>query len=244
MKKDTVLNVFFSVLAIISLLLLLDKSGKFYWVQYVIVGLFFLFVLYDFLKAESKWNYIKAHPFELIALIPLNGIFQGAMIVRLFRLVVVFKRLKKLFPQVTGILEINGLGKVLKYTFVLIILSAIPITYFEPGIPTVTDGIWWAIVTATTVGYGDFAPVTSVGRITATILMFAGIGCIGMITGSVATYLVKSDEVDEDKEYIKKKIDVLESISNEEYELLLAVMEKKRSEQSANEAKQEETLRK
>lgn len=113
--------------------------------------------------------------------------------------------IQELFPEMTEILLANGLNEVLKFTFVVIMLSAFPIAYFEEGINSIAEGVWWAIVTTTTVGYGDIAPVTTGGRIVAVILMFTGIGCIGTITANVASYFYKTDDLNVDKEYLKKK---------------------------------------
>lgn len=49
---------------------------------------------------------------------------------------------------------------------------------------------WWFIVTITTVGYGDFSPVTSVGRIMASIIMLVGIGIIGLVIGKLAEFVI------------------------------------------------------
>ena len=54
---------------------------------------------------------------------------------------------------------------------------------------SVYDGLWWAVVTLTTVGYGDIQPVTASGRILATVAMFAGIGVIGSACGIMADAL-------------------------------------------------------
>ena len=54
---------------------------------------------------------------------------------------------------------------------------------------TVYDGLWWAVVTLTSVGYGDIQPVTAGGRILATVAMFAGIGVIGAAFGIMADAL-------------------------------------------------------
>ena len=54
---------------------------------------------------------------------------------------------------------------------------------------SVYDGLWWAVVTLTTVGYGDIQPVTAGGRILATVAMFAGIGVIGSACGIMADAL-------------------------------------------------------
>ena len=48
------------------------------------------------------------------------------------------------------------------------------------------DGVWWAISTMTTVGYGDFAPTTIPGRVIAIIVMLVGIGFIAILTAAIA----------------------------------------------------------
>ena len=52
------------------------------------------------------------------------------------------------------------------------------------------DAIWWGLVTITTVGYGDFYPVTTFGRLTGIFVMFAGIGIIGALASILASLLV------------------------------------------------------
>ena len=59
---------------------------------------------------------------------------------------------------------------------------------------SVYDGLWWAVVTLTTVGYGDIQPVTAGGRILATVAMFAGIGVIGSACGIMADALREAGE--------------------------------------------------
>jgi voltage-gated potassium channel len=52
------------------------------------------------------------------------------------------------------------------------------------------DALWWAFTTITTVGYGDRYPVTTTGRIIAVLLMIGGIAMLGIITGSLASWIV------------------------------------------------------
>jgi len=56
------------------------------------------------------------------------------------------------------------------------------------------DAMWWAIATITTVGYGDFFPVTAAGKVIAAALMLTGIGLLGVITASVAAWFISADE--------------------------------------------------
>ena len=52
------------------------------------------------------------------------------------------------------------------------------------------DSIWWAVVTSTTVGYGDRYPVSTPGRVMAVLLMFFGVSLVGVVTGNIASFLV------------------------------------------------------
>ncbi len=56
------------------------------------------------------------------------------------------------------------------------------------------SGVWWAIVTLTTVGYGDISPTTITGRLVAGMLMFSGIGLFSTLAAAVAAYFVGEDE--------------------------------------------------
>jgi voltage-gated potassium channel len=52
---------------------------------------------------------------------------------------------------------------------------------------TFADGLWWGVVTLTTVGYGDIVPITEKGRIAATFLMLTGVTTLGLIAGTLAS---------------------------------------------------------
>jgi len=56
------------------------------------------------------------------------------------------------------------------------------------------DGIWWAIVTASTVGYGDIAPSTVWGRLIAILLMLSGVGLVSTVAASITSYFLGQEE--------------------------------------------------
>ncbi|MDX2322088.1 MAG: potassium channel family protein, partial [Moritella sp.] len=62
------------------------------------------------------------------------------------------------------------------------------------NINTGIDALWWAFVTITTVGYGDYYPVTTGGRIIAALLMTAGVGLFGTFTGFISSWFVDGGE--------------------------------------------------
>lgn len=84
------------------------------------------------------------------------------------------------------------------YALIMIISSASAVAIFEGGpnsqFPTYHDALWWSTVTITTVGYGDFFPVSAGGRVVALILMLGGVGIFGAITANLASLLLKSPD--------------------------------------------------
>ncbi len=94
-------------------------------------------------------------------------------------------RLKHLYR----FLQQENVFYLLAITFMIVLGSGFLIAWFEPDI-SLASGIWWSIVTLTTVGYGDISPATLGGRILAVIIMFFGIGLLGMLSASLATILI------------------------------------------------------
>ena len=90
----------------------------------------------------------------------------------------------------------------------------------EPDVKSFSDGLWWALVTITTVGYGDITPMTSIGRLVASALMFLGLGLIASLTAVISVKFIQSfvdhhtnddvleklEEMQEDIDEIKRKI--------------------------------------
>jgi voltage-gated potassium channel len=109
--------------------------------------------------------------------------------------------------RVLAILSHRGLARVLLSAVGLLFLGAWLVLLFEdhaPGsnIHSYHDALWWAVVTVTTVGYGDRFPVSEGGRAVAVVLMLVGIGLIGVLTATVASFFVQ-EHTDANKDQLK-----------------------------------------
>jgi voltage-gated potassium channel len=110
--------------------------------------------------------------------------------------------------RVETILKHHSLFRVLIAAAATLFLGAWLVLLFEEdakgsNIHNYPDALWWAIVTVTTVGYGDRYPVSAGGRAVAVVLMLVGIGLIGVLTATVASVFIK-EHTDANKEEIKK----------------------------------------
>ena len=139
--------------------------------------------------------------------------------------VVVLPYLQPLRILIFGTKAIWGMTKISRSDFLLVasgglvITSATLVTSFErarnPDLGSFPDALWWAVVTITTVGYGNQEPVTFFGRIVAVVLMITGVGFFGAIAANLAAFFVKKDEgnkidqLQKDINDIKVKLDKL-----------------------------------
>lgn len=110
--------------------------------------------------------------------------------------------------SVAAILKHHSLFRVLIAAAATLIVGAWLVLLFEENakgsnIHNYPDALWWAIVTVTTVGYGDRFPTTEGGRAVAVILMLVGIGLIGVLTATVASVFIK-EHTDANKQEFRK----------------------------------------
>ena len=81
--------------------------------------------------------------------------------------------------------------RVLTISLLIILTFGLTITIIEPEqFPTLFEGIWWAIITTSTVGYGDYAPTTVIGRIAGILLILTGVGFLSTYLVTLATAAV------------------------------------------------------
>ena len=139
--------------------------------------------------APNRREYLVKHWYDVVIVV--------VPFLRPLRILAVAMRLGSSWGRVFGR---TGLAYALVITLVAILAIAAAVTLLEQGqaqSDTKIDGfgtaLWWAIVTVTTVGYGDVAPVTLGGRALGVALMVVGIGIFGMFTASVAARFVESD---------------------------------------------------
>lgn len=198
-------SVVMSVLAIISVVLIvIDYAHKIditkppysYWDN----GILIIFVIDYFtrlLLAKNKWKFIKTNIFDLLSIIPVSSVFyffRIARISRAFRIIKLLRifRLVGLAGKVEKFLRMNGLIYYLYFSLAILLIGASLYSISEKV--TFPNALWWAITTATTVGYGDISPSTLIGKLAAVLIMLLGIGFIGVLTSNIMSLFSKDEE--------------------------------------------------
>ncbi len=212
MTKDNIklqfaYEIFMTLLALISVVLvlgdmfsLINSDTKTYNVtEAILLSIFWLDYLVRMFISKNKREFFRENFFDFLAILPLSKSFSFFRLIRILRLaklaqigkitklVKIFSVIAKLNKNLNSFLGTNGFVYLLYCTLLLIVSSAMLMSYAENI--SFSDSLWWAIVTCTTVGYGDITPVTSLGRFVAVFLMIFGIGFLGILTSTITTFL-------------------------------------------------------
>lgn len=173
-----------------------------YRLQQVDTAICVLF-LYDFFselyRADNKLKFLKWGWIDFISSIPVIPSFQlfrWGRAARLFRILRAIRSVRRLLNYLYATRARAAFTSVLAACTVLIFASAITVLHVEADadgatIKNVGDAFWWAVVTITTVGYGDKVPTTLEGRLVALVLMTAGVGLFGVFTAFVASWFME-----------------------------------------------------
>ena len=188
-----------------------DYAELLYQLEWGITALFSLEYIARILVVKKPWRYVSSFfgIIDLLSLLPMyiSFFFVGTtslVALRALRLLRVFRILK--LSRYIG--ESNFLmaslwasrAKIGVFLFAVIILCIIfgTIMYLVEGeangFTSIPRGIYWCVVTLTTVGYGDIAPMTPLGRFIASIIMIMGYGIIAVPTGIVTSEMTQQQQ--------------------------------------------------
>ena len=171
------------------------------WVVFVIDYLVNLFT------AERRWHWFSRHLFDLIVVV-----LPMLRPLRLLRLVTLLSALQRhAGSAVRGSVLIYAVGA----SLLLVFVSGLAILDIERGaadtqISSLGDAIWWAFVTITTVGYGDIYPATALGRVIAAGVMVAGIALLGVVTATLASWIVDRVAAQDELSHVATRREVTE----------------------------------
>lgn len=114
-------------------------------------------------------------------------------LIRLFRVIRIVAVIGRATPALRATVARTGFLYIVGLVVFVVVAGAGVLTLVEPQTAGFWDALWWALVTTTTVGYGDIAPVSLPGRVIAVALMICGISLIASLSASIAAYFIETD---------------------------------------------------
>ncbi|WP_193311466.1 potassium channel family protein [Georgenia satyanarayanai] len=167
------------------------------WTTWALLGVDFVVRLW---LATDRWQFLRRNPLDLATL--LLPLLRPLRLLRLVTLLTALNRYAG--SSLRGKVGVYLVGSVSLLCFV----AALAVLDAERGgegpIQTFGDALWWSATTVTTVGYGDMFPITATGRLVAVALMVGGIATVGVVTASLASWLI--DAIREEREQTSPQV--------------------------------------
>ncbi|MGV8857902.1 potassium channel family protein [Rhodoglobus sp.] len=188
-----------------------NLSGTAMLIAEVIIAITWVVFVADYVVnlvlAERRWNWFSHHLFDFaVVVLPM---LRPLRLLRLVTLLNVLQR--RAGSAVRGSVLTYAVGSSLLLVFVagLAILDT-ERSAASSQIANLGDGIWWAFVTITTVGYGDIYPATTLGRVIAAGVMIAGIALLGVVTATLASWIVERVAAQDELSHVATRREVTE----------------------------------
>lgn len=211
------------ILLVVSLILSAIDFRYAALIDSIIIIIFGIDTVFNIYKSDSKSDYVKSHPLEIISMVPVSPFFR---LFKTFSIVYNFLRLtiigKKYILPVTKVMREFVVGRLMIYFILIFFILPLPMMWLEPNITGYSDLLWWSLQTITTVGYGDIVISSTMGRIIASLLMILGIGMISTFTSGITQLVIKRGM--NKKELVKRPLHV--ESKSDDCDTQIALLEK------------------
>lgn len=179
-------------------------------VEWVVWGSFAADYLVRLAITAERREFVRTHWLDLCAVV--LPILQPLRLLRLVSTLMLLGRRARMASQIQ--LTTYVAGSVIG----LLMFGSLAVLSVERESPngnirTLGDAVWWSFTTMTTVGYGDHAPTTGLGRMIAVGLMLSGIALLGVVTANIATWFISRFEKDDVEE--RRQTAAIEALTEE-----------------------------
>lgn len=173
-----------------------DFPIQYAWLDFALWAVFAAELLVNLVLVQQRGRYLLENWLSvLIVLVAAPWMHwqnDWALIFRALRLVLLVRFFSVFFRDAVLLLKRNRFGQILSGFAFLVIGSGGIFSYIEQR--PIIDGIWYAIATITTVGYGDVVPLTEEGRLFGTVLIIFGVMFFSLVTANFAAFLIGADQ--------------------------------------------------
>lgn len=192
------------------------------YADYAVCVLFGCDFILSFWRAPNRRRYFFSWGWlDLLSSIPVVNAARWGRLARIARVFRVLRGVRATREITAVILKERARNTFLAASLLallLVIVSSIAVLHFETtrdaNIHTAEDAVWWSFATITTVGYGDRYPVTPEGRFVAIVLMCAGVGLFGILSGFLAAWFLgaRHNDHEDDLAALRTEITALRAL--------------------------------
>ncbi|NAX48265.1 ion transporter [Photobacterium halotolerans] len=192
----------FVSLALVTSLFFIPRDDRVYslfiTIDTLICLVFWLQLTADLLRSQNKKAFLKTHWPDYLASIPIIEPLRFMRLVQIFRVIRLIRSGQQLLRHILDYRREATIATIVLLLTVLVTVGSSLILIIESkdpnaNIQSADDAIWWVFVTISTVGYGDHYPVTTLGKILATVIITCGVGLFGMVAGLISSFVSDPD---------------------------------------------------
>lgn len=171
----------------------------------VVCGVFLMDFLVHWWLAPSRKVFLRTGWIDLLSSIPQLTWLRWGRVFRVFRILRALRSFQAVYAhfraeRARGAFAFVGLLSLVALLFATIAVHELERSQPGSNIHSGGDALWWAFATITTIGYGDFFPVTAAGRVVAVMLVVFGLSFFGTFTAYVASYFLEKAQLKEESE--------------------------------------------
>lgn len=231
-----------SLLSVIKVLIMTfghldgETNRLLFFIDTIICLIFMANFFIGLFRARNKTYYLRHHWIDFIASIPAIEALRIARVFQILRVIRLLRMSRSLLLPLLRQRKQTTLASLLVAMVTILTFASIIILIVESGteganIQTAEQAIWWALVTISTVGYGDYYPVSTAGHIVGGIVIVSGVSFFGVISGYMASVFVAPDETER-----QERQDAHKAKIKSELEIVLARMEANQRQMEQNQA--------
>lgn len=191
-------------------------------ISWVVFIFFVITYVIELLLVEDRWRFIGQNwslPLIILAGVPI--LLEYKILSQPLAALRPILAIYILFPSIKTLISFfldGNLRTTLLGAAVVVVIFGVLVAGVDPGVKTAWDGMWWAVATVSTIGYGDVVPTSALGRVLGVLLVILGLAIFVIITANILAFTLKKEtrKIAKEEKDIKKLVDEVHELKEQQ----------------------------